>query len=485
MTKIVNIIGGGLAGCEAAFKLANNNIKVNLYEMRNKNKLTPQHHSDKLGELVCSNSFRNKNINSAIGLLHHEMRELGSLILESADLNSLPAGAALGIDREAFSKYITDKISEHKNINLIREEIKEIEGKRKDEIWLICSGPLTSDNLSKYIQKITDNDSLYFFDAIAPIIYKESIDFDIAWYQSRYDKNSDINNGQEGDYINIPLNKEQYYEFINDLKESEKISFKDWEMDTPYFEGCMPIEVMAERGDETLRFGPMKPVGLTNKHDGSKPYAVIQLRQDNKLDTLYNIVGFQTKMKYKEQKRILQKIPALEKAEFARFGGLHRNSFINSPKILTNNLSLKKKNNIFFAGQITGVEGYVESASIGLALGIFISKFLEEGSFPTKIPTNTALGSLIWYITEGFCETSSSNSTKKQRNFQPMNINFGIINSKKYIEEEINNRINNLSKENPGKKFRKPKLTKQEKGEIIASQAMKSINQWKKDNNIN
>ncbi len=411
----VNIIGGGLAGSEAAWQLAKRDIKVNLYEMRTPDNLTEAHETDALAELVCSNSFRNDDISSAIGLLHEEMRQLGSLIMEAADSTKLPAGSALAMDRTLFSKYVTDKISSHPNISIIRKEISEVPEHGK---WIIATGPLTSGALSEFIAKKTGEEQLAFFDAIAPIVYKESLDFSKCWFQSRYDK---VGPGGDGkDYINCPMNKEQYFNFIDQLLEGDKTEFKEWEKNTPYFNGCLPIEVMAERGRETLRFGPLKPVGLTNPNSDEKPYAVVQLRQDNKIGSLYNIVGFQTKLIYAEQKRIFKQIPGLENVEFARLGGIHRNSFIKSPICLNPNLTLKNQPNISFAGQITGVEGYVESAAIGLLAGLFASdenSLSNENSLEMLPPASSAIGSLLWHI------TSNANIDT----FQPMNINFGLM----------------------------------------------------------
>lgn len=412
----LNIIGAGLAGCEAAWQAAIRGVRVNLYEMRRNQIKTPAHHTDKLAELVCSNSFRNDNIDSAIGLLHAEMRQMDSLIMRAADATRVPAGGALAMDREAFADFVTKSISQHPNINLLAQEItqQQIEKFSEQSAWIIASGPLTSDSLSQYIMQLTGEDKLAFFDAIAPIIYKESVNFDIAWYQSRYDKTG--TNGDGKDYINCPLNKSEYYQFVDDLLAGEKTEFKEWEKNTPYFNGCLPIEILAARGRDTLRFGPMKPVGLSNPHKEEKPYAVVQLRQDNKLATLYNIVGFQTKLKYGAQKAIFSRLPGLEQAEFARLGGLHRNTFINSPKLLNKNLQLINRPNIKFAGQITGVEGYVESAAIGLLAGIG-SAFELAGNEVPEIPKETALGSLVNHLTEPANATS----------FQPMNINFGLF----------------------------------------------------------
>ncbi|MDA9817990.1 methylenetetrahydrofolate--tRNA-(uracil(54)-C(5))-methyltransferase (FADH(2)-oxidizing) TrmFO [Flavobacteriaceae bacterium] len=429
MAKRVNIIGGGLAGCESAWQLASRGIEVNLYELRNGKKTSAAHKTDYLAELVCSNSLRNDDINSAIGLLHQEMRMLGSLIISVADEHQVPAGSALAVDRDAFSLEIQEKISSHPNIKLIREEVKSID---PDQITIIATGPLTSDALSEEIIKITDKSKLFFFDALSPIIHRDTIDFSKCWFQSRYDKKGPSGTGK--DYINCPMNKEQYYELCQEIMDGEKTDFKEWEKSTPYFEGCLPIEVMISRGVETLRFGPLKPVGLTNPHDVvEKPYAVVQLRQDNKAGSLFNIVGFQTKLKYQEQDRIFRKIPALEKVEFARFGGIHRNSFINSPKLLDKFLRLKNNPNIRFAGQITGVEGYVESAAMGLICGL-ITVAEIEGQELSSPDSKTAIGSLLNYITNDHVDDGV-------KSFQPMNVNFGLIESlaervKKHLRKE-------------------------------------------------
>ncbi len=408
--KKLHIIGGGLSGCEAAWQAANRGVEVIIHEMRNKEVKTEAHQTDGLAELVCSNSFRSDDhTNSGIGLLHEEMRRCGSVILECADIHKVPAGGALAVDRDGFSQAVQEKILAHKNITLVREEISQIPS--EDEgLVIIATGPLTSDKLSQSILAAAGHEYLAFFDAIAPIIFKESIDFDKAWYQSRYDK------GDGKDYINCPMTREQYYDFIKALIEGEKTEFKEWEKNTPYFDGCLPIEVMAERGPETLRFGPMKPVGLTNPRSSEKPYAVVQLRQDNKLGTLYNIVGFQTKLKYNKQAEVFKTIPGLENAEFARLGGIHRNTFINSPKILDGTLRLKTQPHIRFAGQITGVEGYVESAASGLMAGRFAASEISGQPLVTP-PEVTALGALLNHVTGG------ANS----ETFQPMNINFGLM----------------------------------------------------------
>lgn len=411
MDKKIRIIGAGLAGCEAAWQIANRGIKVELHEMRGSGISTQAHQTNNFAELVCSNSFRNDDIESAIGLLHQEMRMMGSLIMENADANKVPAGSALAMDRELFSQSVHSKICSHPNITVSRGEITKLP--LDNILTIIATGPLTSDTLSADIIKYTGHNKLAFFDAIAPIIYKDSINFDIAWLQSRYDKSGP--GGMGKDYVNCPLNKEQYYNFIHALLSGDKTEFKDWEKNTPYFDGCLPIEVMAERGKDTLLFGPMKPVGLTNPN-GEQSYAVVQLRQDNKLGTLYNMVGFQTKLKYGAQEEIFKMIPGLENAAFARLGGIHRNSFIKSPELLDSQLRLKIKPSIRFAGQITGVEGYVESAAIGMLAGIFAAYEMLEQSLALP-PEETALGALLAHITK--------NAHKET--FQPMNINYGLF----------------------------------------------------------
>ncbi|MBU6338859.1 MAG: methylenetetrahydrofolate--tRNA-(uracil(54)-C(5))-methyltransferase (FADH(2)-oxidizing) TrmFO [Rickettsiales bacterium] len=417
----VNIIGAGLAGSEAAWQLAKRGIEVEIFEMRDETRKTFAHRTADFAELVCSNSLRSDDVNTAIGLLHQEMRLLDSLIMRSADLNKIPAGSALAVDREGFSKFIEGELLATKKVKISRKEISELPI-NSNEKWIIATGPLTSDLLSKSILKYSGEEHLAFFDAIAPIVFKDSIDFEKAWFQSRYDK------GNSTDYINCPLNKEQYYEFINDILAAEKSEFKEWERDTPYFDGCLPIEVMAERGLDTLRYGPMKPVGLTNPHFPKSPegtpiknrlekaYAIVQLRQDNKIGTLYNIVGFQTKMKYGDQQRIFKKIPGLENAEFARFGGIHRNTFLNSPKLLDEFLHFKNFSNIYFAGQVTGVEGYVESAAMGLLAGIFAASEISNKAL-SKPNAKTAIGALLNHITCGH----------EGLDFQPMNVNFGLF----------------------------------------------------------
>ena len=412
--KEVHVIGGGMAGTEAAWQLLEAGVPVVLHEMRPAVK-TDAHVTDGLAELVCSNSFRSDDFeNNAVGLLHEEMRRCGSLVMEAAAATKVPAGSALAVDREQFSRYVEDKLTSHPLFTLKREEIPAIPPAEWDNV-IIATGPLTSARLAEATLELTGKDSLAFFDAIAPIVYKESIDFSKAWFQSRYDK------GEGADYINCPLSEEQYNELIDDLLDGDKADYKEWEKDTPYFEGCMPIEVMAERGRQTLSFGPLKPVGLRNPHSDEQPYAVVQLRQDNALGTLYNIVGFQTKLKYGAQKEVFRKIPGLEKAEFARLGGLHRNTFINSPELLDNQLRLKKMPRLRFAGQMTGVEGYVESAAMGLMAGRFAAAE-RLGRQITPPPVTTAFGALINHITGGHIP-----GAPEQKTFQPMNINFGIM----------------------------------------------------------
>ena len=404
--KTAHVIGGGLAGSEAAWQLAQAGIHVQLHEMRPVRK-TDVHQSEGLAELVCSNSFRSDDATAnAVGVLHQEMRLMNSIIMREADIHSVPAGGALAVDRDHFSAGVEAALSEHPLVTIHRDEIDHL----PDEPTIIATGPLTSDALAQAIAAETKEDDLAFFDAIAPIIHFDSINMDVAWFQSRYDK------GTGKDYINCPMTEDQYNDFIAALGAGDKMSFKEFEKNTPYFDGCMPIEVMAERGPQTLRFGPMKPVGLTNAHDGSRPHAVVQLRQDNKLGTLFNMVGFQTKLKYGEQVEIFRTIPGLEKAEFARLGGLHRNTFINSPRLLDAELRLKSKPHLRFAGQITGVEGYVESAATGGLAGRMLAAELHGSQFNAP-PATTAHGALLSHITGGAMADS----------FQPMNVNFGLF----------------------------------------------------------
>src|SRR6185437_7945956 len=361
MTFDVHIIGGGLAGSEAAWQLAEAGLRVRLSEMRGGGDGTPAHATDRLAEMVCSNSFRSDDADhNAVGLLHQEMRTLSSLIMRAGDEHRVPACSALAVDRDGFAAEVTRAVEQHPNITVVRERIDAL----PDHPTIIATGPLTGSALAEAIAAITGEGALAFFDAIAPIVHRDSIDMDVAWMAARWDRGSIEGDGK--DYVNCPLDKTQYEAFVQALIDGEKMPFKDWEKDTPYFEGCMPIEVMAERGPETLRHGPMKPVGLDNPRTGRWPYAVVQLRQDNRLGTLWNMVGFQTKLKHGEQVRVFRTIPGLENAEFARLGGIHRNSFINSPRLLDSELRLKSKPNIRFAGQITGCEGYVESAAVGI-----------------------------------------------------------------------------------------------------------------------
>jgi len=406
MTYQVHVIGGGLAGSEAAWQLAEAGIRVRLSEMRGVES-TPAHQTDSLAELVCSNSFRSDDPANAVGLLHAEMRSLGSLIMRIADAHRVPAGTALAVDREGYAEAVTRAIASHPNIELVRERIDRLP---EAGPVVVATGPLTAERLAGSIGEATGADALAFFDAIAPIVHRHSIDMEVAWMASRWDK------GETKDYINCPMDKAQYLAFHQALLDGEKTEFKQWEKDTPYFDGCMPIEVMAERGIDTLRYGPMKPVGLDNPRTGRWPYAVVQLRQDNALGTLWNIVGFQTKLKHGEQLRLFRMIPGLEKAEFARLGGLHRNTFIQSPRLLDERLRLRSRPDIRFAGQITGCEGYVESAAIGLLAGRFAAAELT-GAPMSPPPLTTALGALLGHITGG----------ADAAGYQPMNINFGLF----------------------------------------------------------
>jgi methylenetetrahydrofolate--tRNA-(uracil-5-)-methyltransferase len=414
----VHVIGGGLAGSEAAWQIARHGVPAVLHEMRPLHS-TSAHKTDLLAELVCSNSFRSDDADgSAIGLLHAEMRRLGSLVMQAADAHKLPAGGALAVDREGFSAAITAALEGDPLIDIRREEVL-VPPATWDSV-IVATGPLTSPALTGAIRALTGEDALAFFDAIAPIVHRETIDFDIAWFQSRYDKAGPAGSG--ADYINCPLTRPHYEAFVDALLEGEKIAFRDFET-TPYFDGCLPIEVMAERGRETLRHGPMKPFGLTNpRRPQEKPYAVVQLRQDNKLGTLFNMVGFQTKLKHGEQVRVFRGIPALANAEFARLGGLHRNTFLDSPKLLDATLRLKAMPRLRFAGQITGCEGYVESAAIGLLAGRFAAAERHDGR-PLLPPLTTAHGALLGHITGGHIETIDAGP----RSFQPMNVNFGLF----------------------------------------------------------
>ncbi len=408
----VHIIGGGLAGSEAAWQLAEAGIRVRLSEMRGSGEMTPAHQTDALAEMVCSNSFRSDDAtNSAIGLLHAEMRDMGSIILSTADRHRLPAGSALAVDRDLFSGDVTRALLAHPNITIVRERVDKLPD---SGLTIVATGPLTAASLAHSIGAATGADSLAFFDAIAPIVYRDSIDMSLAWMQSRWDKVGPEGDGK--DYINCPMDREQYDRFVQALIDGEKTEFREWERDTPYFEGCMPIEVMAERGRETLRFGPMKPVGLDDPRTGRWPYAVVQLRQDNAIGTLWNMVGFQTKLKYAAQVELFRTIPGLENAEFARLGGLHRNTFINSPKLLDRQLRLKTTPHIRFAGQITGCEGYVESAAVGAVVGRMVAAELQGRDW-TPPPQTTSIGALLEHITGG----------ADASHYQPMNVNFGLF----------------------------------------------------------
>jgi len=409
----VLVVGGGLSGSEAAWQIGRRGVPVVLHEMRPL-RATAVHKTGQFAELVCSNSFRSDDAGaSAIGLLHAEMRRLGSLVMRAADAHKLPAGGALAVDRHGFSAAVTQALERHPRVTILREEVHDLPSRD----WgrsIIASGPLTSTRLGAAIAEAAGAEHLAFFDAIAPIVHRESIDFDIAWFQSRYDKQGP--GGGVADYINLPLDEAQYKDFVATLLAGEKTEFKEWEKSTPYFEACLPVEVMAARGLDTLRFGPMKPVGLCDPRKNARPHAVVQLRQDNALGTLWNMVGFQTKLKHAEQVRVFRTIPGLGNAQFARLGGLHRNTFINSPRLLDSRLRLKSRPHISFAGQITGVEGYVESAAIGLLAGRFAASEVtgRGGHLP---PPTTALGALLCHITGGAEESQ----------FQPMNVNFGLF----------------------------------------------------------
>ncbi|MBK6801134.1 MAG: methylenetetrahydrofolate--tRNA-(uracil(54)-C(5))-methyltransferase (FADH(2)-oxidizing) TrmFO [Novosphingobium sp.] len=403
----VHIIGGGLAGSEAAWQLARRGFKVRLSEMRGTGERSPAHQTDALAELVCSNSFRSDDHeNNAVGLLHHEMRGLGSLVMAAAAKAQVPAGSALAVDRDVFSAEVEAALAALPNLTVVRERIDVLP---QAGLTIVATGPLTAEALAHSIGAATGAESLAFFDAIAPIVYHDTIDMDVAWKASRWDKG-------EKDYINCPMNQEQYLAFHQGLLDGEKTEFREWEANTPYFEGCMPIEVMAARGVDTLRYGPMKPVGLDDPRTGRWPYAVVQLRQDNKLGTIWNMVGFQTKLKHAEQVRLFRTIPGLENAEFARLGGLHRNTFLNSPELLDRQLRLKGAPHVRFAGQVTGCEGYVESSAVGLIAGLMAAAELAGRQW-TSPPRTTALGALLSHIT-GDAEAES---------YQPMNVNFGLF----------------------------------------------------------
>ena len=422
MSHQVHIIGGGLAGSEAAWQLAQAGVRVRLSEMRGNadGDTTPAHQSDALAELVCSNSFRSDDdTKNAVGLLHWEMRKLNSLVMEAGAKSQVPAGSAMAVDRHVFSQLVQSRLAAHPNVEIVRERIDALPAEGPT---IVATGPLTAQSLAESIVAATGQDRLAFFDAIAPIVHRDSIDMSVAWIQSRWNKRTEASN-EDGDYINCPMTKEQYLAFHRGLVEGEKTEFRDWEKDTPYFEGCMPIEVMAERGVETLRYGPMKGVGLDNPHDrteehpqGRWPYAVVQLRQDNALGTLWNMVGFQTKLKYGAQVELFRTIPGLENAEFARLGGLHRNTFLNSPLVLDRQLRLRNAPHIRFAGQVTGCEGYVESAAVGLMTGRMLAAELSGRAW-NPLPRTTAMGALLSHIT-GDAEADT---------YQPMNVNFGLF----------------------------------------------------------
>ncbi|QIQ86056.1 methylenetetrahydrofolate--tRNA-(uracil(54)-C(5))-methyltransferase (FADH(2)-oxidizing) TrmFO [Erythrobacter sp.] len=419
-TYDVHIIGGGLAGSEAAWQLARRGVRVRLSEMRGGGDMTPAHQTDGLAELVCSNSFRSDNDETnAVGLLHHEMRALDSIVMRAGEKARVPAGSAMAVDRDVFSAEVSKALGEHPNIDIVRERIDALPDAG---LTIVATGPLTAQSLASSIVAATGEERLAFFDAIAPIVYRDSIDMTKCWIQSRWNKTTEASN-EGGDYINCPMTKEQYLAFHKGLLEGEKTEFKEWEKDTPYFDGCMPIEVMAERGVDTLRYGPMKGVGLDNPHDttpefpqGRWPYAVVQLRQDNKHGTLWNMVGFQTKLKYGAQVELFRTIPGLENAEFARLGGLHRNTFLNSPQVLDRQLRLRAAPHIRFAGQVTGCEGYVESAAIGLVAGMMTAAELAGRDWQ-PLPATTAMGALLSHIT-GDADAAT---------FQPMNVNFGLF----------------------------------------------------------
>ena len=410
MNNYITIIGGGLAGCEAAYQISKRGIKVKLYEMKPK-KFSPAHNNKNLAEIVCSNSFKSNAITNACGLLKEELRKLDSLLIKIADETSVPAGQALAVDRELFSQKVTEELEKNPNIEIIREEFSKID--EKNGITVIATGPLTSEKMSEEIIRITGKDKLAFYDAAAPIIEKDSINFDIAFYGDRY--------GKEGDssYINLPMNKEEYEKFYNALINAEVVTLHEFEK-KEIFEGCMPIEIMAKRGIDTIRFGPLKPVGFTDPRNNTRPYAIVQLRQDNSEGTLYNMVGFQTNLKFGEQKRVFSMIPGLENADFIKYGVMHRNTFINSPELLDNTYNLKQNPNIYFAGQITGVEGYVESIASGLVTGLnavinFKNKNAKTKETKKVFPKETIIGALADYI------------STENLNFQPMNANFGIL----------------------------------------------------------
>lgn len=403
-TKSVNVIGAGLAGSEAAWQIANQGVHVNLYEMRPV-KMTPAHHTENFAEMVCTNSMRANQLTNGAGLLKEEMRRLNSIIMQEADSHSVPAGGALAVDRDTFSAGVTEKLKNHPNITVISEEVTEIP---EDGITVVASGPLTSDTLAESIIKFTGDSGLYFYDAAAPILAKDSIDMDKVYLKSRYDKG-------DAAYLNCPMTKEEFEAFYNELVKAEMAELKDFDKNEKFFEGCMPIEEMARRGEKTMLFGPLKPVGLEDPKTGKTPYAVVQLRQDNAVGDLYNIVGFQTHLKWGEQKRVFSMIPGLENARIVRYGVMHRNTYLRSPEMMTETYQTKKRSNLFFAGQMTGVEGYVESAASGLYAGINAAR-LAKGQDPVVFPEKTMMGAMAHYITHA-----------SKSNFQPINANFGIV----------------------------------------------------------
>lgn len=448
MEPVVQIIGAGLAGCEAAWQLLKRGVKVRLFEMKPQ-KFSPAHKNSNWAELVCSNSLRSDDSeHNAVGLMHEEMRRFGSLIMEAADQTKVPAGGALAVDRDGFAKLVTEKIKSSPLLEVINQEVTEFPDK-DDPLTIIATGPLTSPAFIESIKNMVNQQSLSFYDAIAPVVYKDSIDFSKAWYQSRYDK------GDKYDYINCPMTKEEYYHFVDELLKAEKMPFHDFE-EPHYFDGCLPIEVMAERGADTLLFGPLKPVGLTNPHSSEKPYAIVQLRQDNKEDTLRNIVGFQTKMKYGEQTRIFKMIPGLENAKFARLGGIHRNTFIQSPKLLDEFLRFKAQSNVMFAGQISGCEGYVESANTGMLAGYYASCLIKNQT-PIIPPRTSATGAMLGHLLDDTAD------------YQPMNINFGVFPT---IQGEITS----------NGKFRKIKGA--DRKEVYCRRALADFAQWLEQINV-
>lgn len=472
--KPIHIIGGGLAGSEAAWQVAQNGVPVVLHEMRPE-RTTDAHDTDKLAEMVCSNSFRSDDVETnAVGVLHEEMRRAGSLIMACADRHKLPAGGALAVDRDAFAANVTAELEDHPLVTIERREVAGLPPADWDSV-IVATGPLTSPALSEAIANLTGEDELAFFDAIAPIIHLDSIDMSKAWMQSRYDKEGP--GGGTADYINCPMDDDQYYGFIDALMAGDKTSFKEWEASTPYFNACLPIEVMAERGRETLRYGPMKPIGLTNPHtNGARCRAIVQLRQDNALGSLWNMVGFQTKLKHAEQVRIFRTIPGLENAEFARLGGLHRNTFLNAPKLLDGTLRLRAEPRLRFAGQITGVEGYLESAAIGLLTGRFAAAE-RRGDALVPPPQTTTLGALLAHITGGHViETDAEQKDRKVRAFQPMNINFGLMPPPE---------PGSIAKTNADGKRLKGKEKTVAKKRAMSARALADVDRWLSDTAIN